>query len=122
MSLPVPDKLLQTVNLNATLLLLDCICAATVKDPKHDARLVSAEARLEEIIGAYLTRPGTRGAVLPAAARFEAAESAYLRGIQALTLAFDWRTDTRGGPAYNFWNDLSSVLHRSYVRCHHDNA
>lgn len=119
MSLPVPDKLVKSVNLDNLLTLLDCICEVTRLDPACDSRVRAAEARVEEIIGAYLTRPGTRGAVLAPAKKFETAEAAYLAAIPALTLAFGWKLDTRGGPGYNAWNDLSQVFHSGYLRCHH---
>lgn len=119
MSLPVPDKLVQSVNLDNLLTLLDCICEITRLDPAYDSRVRAADARVEEIIGAYLTRPGTRGAVLAPAKKFETAEAAYLAAIPALTLAFGWKLDTRDGPDYNAWNDLSQVFHSGYQRCHH---
>lgn len=112
---PVPDRLVQSVNLKALLVTLDAIHEIQTRDPKHDERIRSASSRLEEVFGAYCTRPRIGGMVLDGAARFGSLVAAYQSAIVSLTEAFGWRHDDEG-PGWNRWVDLSHVLHRGLVR------
>lgn len=112
---PVTAELVNSVSFRSLCTLLDALHFIQTADVKHEHRIREAESRLEEVFGAYCTRPRAGTLVLDASATFGSLMDAYVTAADSLCGAFVWRADNEG-PGFNRWVDLSSILERGIAR------
>lgn len=112
---PVTAELVNSVSFRSLCTLLDALHFIQTADVKHEHRIREAESRLEEVFGAYCTRPRAGTLVLDASATFGSLLDAYVTARDSLHDAFAWYKDDEG-PGFNRWVDLSHILARGIAR------
>lgn len=112
---PVTAELVNSVSFRTLCTLLDALHFIQTADVNRDPRIREAASRLEEVFGAYCTRPRAGTMVLDASATFGSLLDAYVTARDSLNAAFVWHEDDEG-PSFNRWVDLSHILARGIAR------